>query len=428
VNYECEPSVIDVFYTMTPISDFYLYGCELVYVYTSKIFAYDFELYCYDFLNLMAGYTNDFFFNILLDICYNLSSCHLFFSIIADFIISTSIYKHYFNTEWYKMYISHQTISLFIIYHPELSIHFQENSETFLKNYGLSFISNFDLISTSAWISPTVQLIDMMILFYGFIGMFLFYFSCLIAISKENNTVDSDYLSAWLVVESEKEVGSFDDILLGLLIVIQLFGWFFYVYVWNFLAQYPELIMLFYITPFLIFIMIGVPFSLIYDFGLCFLVYIRGGSANQMFLPELIYDYINVGAFFLRLCLQIVRIFLMFLTYCAMCDVFFFNHDLGRGLGGFEEIWNDTANMGVNMATFFYIICDIFPRIVIRFIFEIGHTIAVCSIQYFAFFAIVFWFFLFLYTFFCAVKLEAYFWEKRNNRKIMINNYIKNKN
>jgi len=84
--------------------------------------------------------------------------------------------------------------------------------------------------------------------------------------------------------------------------------------------------------------MIGVPFSLIYDFGLCFLVYIRGGSANQMFLPELIYDYINVGAFFLRLCLQIVRIFLMFLTYCAMCDVFFFNHDLGRGLGGFEEI------------------------------------------------------------------------------------------
>jgi len=64
--------------------------------------------------------------------------------------------------------------------------------------------------------------------------------------------------------------------------------------------------------------------------------------------------------------------------------------------------------MGTNLSTVLYIICDIFPRIIIRFMFEIGHTIAVCSIQYFAFFAIVFWFFLFLYTFFCAVKLEAY--------------------
>jgi len=84
--------------------------------------------------------------------------------------------------------------------------------------------------------------------------------------------------------------------------------------------------------------MVGVPVVLIWDFGLCFLVYIRGGSANQMFLPELIYDYINIGAFFLRLCLQIVRIFLMLLTYCVMCDAFLDNHDLGKGLKGFELI------------------------------------------------------------------------------------------
>jgi len=84
--------------------------------------------------------------------------------------------------------------------------------------------------------------------------------------------------------------------------------------------------------------MVGVPALLIIDFGGCFLVYIRGGSANQMFLPELIYDYINLGAFFLRLGLQIVRLFLMFLTYAAMCDVLYYDHDLGRGLIGFEEI------------------------------------------------------------------------------------------
>jgi hypothetical protein len=84
--------------------------------------------------------------------------------------------------------------------------------------------------------------------------------------------------------------------------------------------------------------MVGVPVLLIIDFGSSFLVFIRGGSANQMFLPELIYDYINVGAFFLRLCLQLVRLFLMFLTYAAMCDVFFFDHNLGKGLLSLENI------------------------------------------------------------------------------------------
>ena len=39
--------------------------------------------------------------------------------------------------------------------------------------------------------------------------------------------------------------------------------------------------------------MVGVPVLLIIDFGSSFLVFIRGGSANQMFLPELIYDYIK---------------------------------------------------------------------------------------------------------------------------------------
>ena len=46
--------------------------------------------------------------------------------------------------------------------------------------------------------------------------------------NKENSTVDSDYLSAWVLTESEKEIGSLDDLLLGILIVAYLFGWFFW--------------------------------------------------------------------------------------------------------------------------------------------------------------------------------------------------------
>jgi hypothetical protein len=64
----------------------------------------------------------------------------------------------------------------------------------------------------------------MLFSFYLVIFIFLLYFSYYNNYSKENNTIDSDYLNAWILVESEKEVGSLDDLLLALLIVANLFG------------------------------------------------------------------------------------------------------------------------------------------------------------------------------------------------------------
>jgi hypothetical protein len=266
-----------------------------------------------------------------------------------------------------------------------------------------------------------MQFADMAFIFYGVLFFFVIYFSYFNKMSKENNTIDSDYLSAWVLAESEKEVGSVDDIILAVLLVVNIFAWFFCIYVWGFLGQYPELLLTFYSFPFLLYLILGVPTLLILDFGSCFLVYIRGGSANQLFLAELIYDYINFGAFYLRLCLQLVRLFLMLLTFAAMSDVFLFDHTLiNSTVMGVSDIANSFYTINMSLSSIFYVICDILPRTFARFIFEIGHTLAVCSIQFSAFFAIVFWFFLFLYSFFCAVKLEHYFFDKRKSRKSRI--------
>ncbi len=405
----------DVFYTNNPITDVYFSSLELIYNYTTKTFLYSFEVTFFNFLNIYGNYSIDSIFIIILEFIINLSSFQLFFSVLLDLIISNDLYKNFFLSEWYKCFISYQSISLYFIYHPELIFLLNFiNNEFNINSLNISYI---DLIDYTSWVTPSIQFIDMLFSFYLVIFLLLLYFSYYNNYSKENNTIDSDYLNTWVLVESEKEVGSLDDLLLALLIVANLFGWFFYIYIWNYLNQYPELLLSFYLFPFLIFLMVGVPVLLIIDFGSCFLVFIRGGSANQMFLPELIYDYINVGAFFLRLCLQLVRLFLMFLTYAAMCDVFFFDHNLGKGLLSLENIWNDVSILSISLNSFFYVISDILPKMFIRFLFEIGHTIAVCSIQFTAFFAIVFWFFLFLYTFFCALKLEFYFKDKRCQRK-----------
>jgi len=109
--------------------------------------------------------------------------------------------------------------------------------------------------------------------------------------------------------------------------------------VWGYLGQYPEFFLTFYLFPFIFFLILGMPTLLIFDFGSCFLSFIRGSSATQLLLAELMYDYINVAAFYVRICVQLVRLLIMFLTFAAMNDVFLLNHTLNNSsVGPFEHI------------------------------------------------------------------------------------------
>ena len=141
------------------------------------------------------------------------------------------------------------------------------------------------------------------------------------------------------------------------------------------------------------------------------------------------YDYINLGAFYVRLCVQFVRLAIMFLTFAAMQDVFLVEHSLNNSSVAFyEHIWEEVLNTRTTFESSFYIIADVFPKVFVRVFFEVVHTLAVCTMQFGAFFAIVFWFFLFLYTFFVLVKLEMYFDDKRANWKANRNIYEKSVN
>jgi hypothetical protein len=51
-----------------------------------------------------------------------------------------------------------------------------------------------------------------------------FYFSFYSSSVKEESTIDADYLAASSTVEAEKELGSLDDMILGVLIIAYIFG------------------------------------------------------------------------------------------------------------------------------------------------------------------------------------------------------------
>jgi len=80
------------------------------------------------------------------------------------------------------------------------------------------------------------------------------------------------------------------------------------------------------------------PTYLIYDFGIYFLTYLRGVGTSSILLMELMYDYIAVIAFYVRLMVQGVRLVLMIFTYISLHDlIIFFNFDL-KLFTGFELI------------------------------------------------------------------------------------------
>jgi hypothetical protein len=73
------------------------------------------------------------------------------------------------------------------------------------------------------------------------------------------------------------------------------------------------------------------------------------------------------------------------------------------------------------LSNFSYFFLTTFPMHFIHWIYEIGHTYFVLSVQFVAFFAIVFWLFLFLYTFFVSERQEDYFSALRLKYKTKLN-------
>jgi len=113
---------------------------------------------------------------------------------------------------------------------------------------------------------------------------------------------------------TEKEINAADDLLVGVLII---FLFFFF----NFLGCYVALFNCSYSLGFsvlfllLCFVLVSIPTAMLYNFGFYFIINIRGSATTLSYLYELILDYINLISFALRLCIQLVRVVVIGVTY-----------------------------------------------------------------------------------------------------------------
>ena len=82
--------------------------------------------------------------------------------------------------------------------------------------------------------------------------------------------------------------------------------------------------MTFYLFPLIYFIIFFIPFSLLYDYGSYFLTYLNGVGKSSLMMLELLFDYIAVSIFYLRLMVQNVRLVFMLFTYTELHELIIF--------------------------------------------------------------------------------------------------------
>jgi len=162
---------------------------------------------------------------------------------------------------------------------------------------------------------------------------------------------------------------------------------------------------------------------MVYDFGLVFIVYIKSGSPTVIMFAEFLFDYVAMIAYFVRVLIQGIRLVLMFATYAAMHDYVLYMDYSHNYLTGNESLWEELSNVDASLNSVTYFIFAVLPGHILNWMYEVFHCFFVVTAQILAYFGMVFWLFLFLFTSFASEKQEDYYCRKRPFKKKLMRNF-----
>ena len=315
-------------------------------------------------------------------------------SVILDYYYYlTDVYCHYFNfsSELYLdsplgNYSANMLISLDSVY----------------KFLPMNFFEN-QLVSYSSW---ALLLIYLIFLYFILIWVYLFITNKVNTVFKNEKVYDDYSTTISYLVESEKELGSLDDLFIGISILITMYGWFFFGTIFFNFFHSTAFSHIYIGLPLFFFIILGMPSNLILDYGTLFPVFLRGSSNTTIFTLEFIYDILAVGVMYTRLVIQNIRLVLMFFAFFE-CYEFFFNYTFIIK----NFYFYDT---GYSVLMSFFKFLPLLLNFIILYIYTVGHLVYMIISHFIAYLVLIFWFFSFLYTTFLEEKLEVYFKVKRN--------------
>jgi hypothetical protein len=286
-------------------------GIDWIYSSVETIYTYDFRVFYFNYYNVLFDDSCDYFYNVFWFFTISSTSFQLFWSSLLDTYIISSLSKVLVLDKWYRSVLASSNTFYIFIYNPELIFLKKQLLGDYLPYFSKFFIALNENAVTEVISSPVVLFPQFLFIVYFTLIFISFYFNYFSSASKEEALIDADYLVSSSTVEAEKEITAFDDMILGFVVLIYIFGWYFYIHCWSIISIFPEIGFLFYLFPALYFIIFGIPTLLAYNFGIYFLAYLRGVGASPVLTFELVYDYIAVVIFYTRIIVQGVRLVLM---------------------------------------------------------------------------------------------------------------------
>jgi len=395
---------------------------DAAYTYVENSFFFDFQyMYLWGLPNLFDDSFN-YYFYFFWFINGTASNFSLVYSLFLDYFVNSVVVKTYFNDTWFRNIITSPEMSCFVLDHPEII--WAESSRLDFIAESKYYLALCEKLDTETWYLPILLAPQLILLTYLVYLLVLVYLSFFTSHTKEENSGDNDFFLATTTVEAEKEIGSFDDLILVFVTLLYVFGWFFYIYIWSVLCYMPELILVFYLFPLFYYLIILTPAYLVYDFGIFFVAYLSGSGKSSLFLGELFSDTVAFAVFYIRKLIHVVRL--------AIVAAVIFELQEFIAVYGFDQyffVGNESIIDHLNGDIFTirgssYFIFAILPTFVVHWIFEVLHTLVYVTVQSFAFFAMVFWLYFYFYTFFVFGKYENYFKDKRDLKISEIKNFF----
>lgn len=281
--------------------------------------------------------------------------------------------------------------SFFICHYPEILLFNIKGNATGMNKYEflIDFIFKNSYIHVYIY-NFFISCINYFCIIYFVLFFISIYFSFFTTHAKEESTIDNDMFLNTITIESEKEIGSFDDIFFANIIFIFFFGWYFYINFYLYFSIYPELNFIFLLLPFFYLIIIIIPISLLFDFGINYLTYLKGVNSSFLLIVEFMFDFIAFSVFFTRLVVQGVRLILMLFTFAGFNELILYFNYSSFYIPNMSTCINALVNYNqVNYMYNLYIL-SVLPFKFIYFMYELLHTFFVITVQSLAFFAMVF--------------------------------------
>lgn len=405
---------LDKFYYVDLCTHCLYHGVDWIYAFVETVSVYDVKGWYFWFLSMVFQDHYDVYFNTCSYASLFISHYEYFFAVLLDKYLTNLTNKLPYNDEWFRAYLASIDTTSTLYYYPELNNILDNNTLNYIVPYisfvrtGIQYLLDSENLLTAVMLFPQYIMCLMFIAFFS-----ILYFNYYTTSTKEENITDHDFLIFNATVDAEEEIGSIDDMLFGFLIFFYIFAWFFYVYFWSTITFLPELLIILWLFPVIYGVILLIPASLLYDFGIYFLGYLRGVGTTPIFLSEVLFDYIAIFAFFIRLVVQGVRLLLMFFVYISFHDlILYWSWDV-RWFYNPESFWQDLYSLDLTLGSITYFFFFKLPNHIVYFMYELLHTFFVVTAQFFAFIGMVFWLFFFLYTFFTFEPHEAYLSYKR---------------